>query len=70
MNTARNHPANCCCEQSHAESHALGGTAWSDSRWSAMDPEQSTDDGRFSYPVLIGAGAIFAAIFFIVRVWS
>lgn len=65
-----NESANCCREQSQAETHALGGSAWSDSRWSAMDPEQSTDAGGFSLPVLAGAGVVFAVIFFIVRSWS
>ena len=69
MSTAHNHPATCCCEQRAADTAALGDTAWSDSRWSAMAPEQNTDDGSFSLPVLAGAGVVFAVIFFIVRAW-
>ncbi len=70
MSTARNHPANCCCEQSQAETHALGGSAWSDSRWSAMDPANDAGDhGGFDIPTLIKIGTAVVVIVIAVRWW-
>jgi len=58
------------CKRCRSANAALGDTAWSDSRWAAIDVQPEADDhGGFDVAFLVKAGAVVAAVFFAVRWW-